>query len=75
MNHILGLVGPLLTIRQGGWALRSRGDQKAAECLLRDMHERTGWNMDTLIISLRQQWRDEHEHLGCSNQKIANDAS
>lgn len=40
----------------GGWVLRSRGDQKAAESLLRDMHARTGWNMETLIESLRQQW-------------------
>lgn len=40
----------------GGWVLRHRRDQAAAEALLRDMHTRTGWNMEGLIRSLRQQW-------------------
>jgi hypothetical protein len=44
-----------------GWVLRHRSDQKAAERLLHDMHERTGWNTDTLIGSLRQQWRDDDD--------------
>ncbi|KAJ5444797.1 uncharacterized protein N7458_008669 [Penicillium daleae] len=47
-----------------GWVLRHRSDQKAAECLLHDMHERTGWNMDTLIESLRQQWQDDDGSSG-----------
>ncbi|KAJ5112745.1 hypothetical protein N7532_000790 [Penicillium argentinense] len=44
-----------------GWVLRSRGDQEAAESLLRDMHARTGWNMETLIGSLREQWNEEYD--------------
>ncbi|KAJ5925022.1 hypothetical protein N7454_007661, partial [Penicillium verhagenii] len=42
-----------------GWVLRHDSDQKAAEALLQDMSTRTGWNMDELIRSLRQQWQDE----------------
>ncbi|KAJ5914930.1 hypothetical protein N7504_003813 [Penicillium tannophilum] len=42
-----------------GWVLRHRSDQEAAVTLLHDMHARTGWNMDGLIQSLRQQWQDE----------------
>ncbi|KAJ6086270.1 hypothetical protein N7486_010551 [Penicillium sp. IBT 16267x] len=42
-----------------GWVLRHRSDQEAAEALLHDMHARTGWNMDGLVQSLRQQWQDE----------------
>ncbi|KAJ5150267.1 hypothetical protein N7448_001845 [Penicillium atrosanguineum] len=42
-----------------GWVLRNRSDQAAAESLLRDMHARTGWNMEGLVNSLRQQWDDE----------------
>jgi hypothetical protein len=49
----------LISVSSGGWVLRHRSDQKAAERLLHDMHERTGWNMDTLIGSLRQQWQDD----------------
>lgn len=48
-----------LTCIKGGWVLRHHSDQEAAESLLRDMHARTGWNMDGLIQSLREQWRDE----------------
>ncbi|CEJ53706.1 hypothetical protein PMG11_00054 [Penicillium brasilianum] len=47
-----------------GWVLRHHSDQKAAEYLLHDMHERTGWNMDALIRSLRQQWQDDDESSG-----------
>ncbi|KAJ5569465.1 uncharacterized protein N7459_008895, partial [Penicillium hispanicum] len=42
-----------------GWVLRHRSDQQAAESLLHDMHARTGWNMDTLIQSLRCQWLED----------------
>ncbi|KAJ5994560.1 hypothetical protein N7451_010284 [Penicillium sp. IBT 35674x] len=42
-----------------GWVLRHRSDQEAAVALLQDMHARTGWNMDGLVRSLRQQWQDE----------------
>ncbi|KAJ5784293.1 uncharacterized protein N7503_009505 [Penicillium pulvis] len=42
-----------------GWVLRHRSDQEAAVALLHDMHARTGWNMDGLVQSLRQQWQDE----------------
>ncbi|KAJ5703061.1 hypothetical protein N7488_010609 [Penicillium malachiteum] len=42
-----------------GWMLRHSRDQSAAESLLRDMHSRTGWNMDSLIRKLHEQWQDE----------------
>ncbi|KAJ5319777.1 hypothetical protein N7508_000060 [Penicillium antarcticum] len=41
-----------------GWVLRHRLDQRAAEALLQAMHARTGWNMDSLIQSLRAQWQE-----------------
>ncbi|KAJ5618393.1 hypothetical protein N7528_007036 [Penicillium herquei] len=42
-----------------GWMLRHSRDQSAAGSLLRDMHSRTGWNMDSLIRTLHDQWHDE----------------
>lgn len=43
----------------GGWVLRNKFDQEAAEILLRDMEVTTGWNMTGLIQTLREQWNDE----------------
>ncbi|KAJ5753362.1 uncharacterized protein N7511_007515 [Penicillium nucicola] len=45
-----------------GWVLRHRLDQRAAEALLQAMHARTGWNMDSLIQSLRAQWQEVDEY-------------
>lgn len=42
----------------GGWVLRHPLDQRAAELLLQAMNARTGWNMDTLIQTLRAQWQE-----------------
>ncbi|KAJ5437674.1 hypothetical protein N7445_006218, partial [Penicillium cf. griseofulvum] len=41
-----------------GWVLRHPLDQRAAESLLQAMHARTGWNMDSLIQTLRVQWQE-----------------
>ncbi|KAJ5342588.1 hypothetical protein N7541_011712 [Penicillium brevicompactum] len=41
-----------------GWVLRDPLDQSAAESLLQAMDARTGWNMDTLIQTLRAQWQE-----------------
>lgn len=53
----------MLIIFAGGWVLRHRTDQEAAESLLKGMHARTGWNMDGLINSLRHQWQLEDEEV------------
>lgn len=53
------LQGNLTDSSEGGWVLRHHSDQEAAESLLHDMHARTGWNMDDLIYSLREQWNEE----------------
>jgi hypothetical protein len=64
MSDNFSIMHLLIKFLEGGWVLRHRSDQKAAEYLLHDMHERTGWNMDTLIGSLRQQWQDDDESSG-----------
>ncbi|OQE00483.1 hypothetical protein PENVUL_c051G05946 [Penicillium vulpinum] len=47
-----------------GWVLRHPLDQRAAESLLQAMHARTGWNMDSLVQTLRAQWQEvENENL------------
>jgi hypothetical protein len=43
----------------GGWILRHKLDQEAAEELLQYMELKTGWNTSHLIDSLRQQWKNE----------------
>lgn len=47
-------------IVSGGWILRHKLDQEAAEGLLRYMELKTGWNTSHLIDSLREQWNNEH---------------
>ncbi|OQE75043.1 hypothetical protein PENNAL_c0074G03396 [Penicillium nalgiovense] len=46
-----------------GWVLRHPLDQRAAESLLQAMHARTGWNMDSLIQTLRAQWQEVDENM------------
>ena len=55
LSHVLKL-----TTRIGGWVLRHKLDQEAAEILLREMEMTTGWNMTPLIQSLRDQWHEEN---------------
>ncbi|KAJ5933259.1 hypothetical protein N7516_007748 [Penicillium verrucosum] len=46
-----------------GWVLRNPLDQRAAESVLQSMHARTGWNMNSLIQTLRAQWQDVDENM------------
>lgn len=44
----------------GGWVLRNRLDQEAAEDMLLEMETTTGWNTKPFLQSLREQWHDEN---------------
>ncbi|KAJ5598810.1 hypothetical protein N7537_008894 [Penicillium hordei] len=46
-----------------GWVLRNPLDQRAAESVLQSMHARTGWNMNSLIRTLRAQWQEVDENM------------
>ncbi|CAI7574149.1 unnamed protein product [Penicillium palitans] len=46
-----------------GWVLRNPLDQRAAESVLQSMHARTGWNMNSLIQTLRAQWQEVEENM------------
>ncbi|OQD92278.1 hypothetical protein PENSOL_c043G05909 [Penicillium solitum] len=46
-----------------GWVLRNPLDQRAAESVLQSMHARTGWNMNSLIQTLRAQWQEVDENM------------
>lgn len=48
-----------LTSVLGGWVIRQKADQQAAEILLKEMWTRTGWDVAASIQSLREQWADE----------------
>ena len=57
----------------GGWVLRNRLDQEAAENMLLEMETTTGWNTKPYLQSLREQWHDENSddwlwQGTCSNQ-------
>lgn len=59
LSHTKSVTDVRLTI-PGGWVLRHKLDQEAAEDLLKDMETTTGWNMTQLIQSLRDQWQEEN---------------
>lgn len=59
---MLSMFSLLLVIRtdfSGGWILRHKLDQEAAEELLQYMESKTGWSTSHLIDSLREQWQNE----------------
>lgn len=44
----------------GGWVLRNKFDQEAAEAMLLEMETITGWSTKPFLQSLREQWYDEN---------------
>lgn len=55
----LSVVCRLTIILIGGWVLRHKLDQEAAENLLQDMEAKTGWDVAQSIQALRGLWNEE----------------